>query len=369
MKCLNDARIQAVADNEASAEDIAHAVSCATCGRLVRDREARTAAIVSAMNALAPPPQAVSRRVEQTVASGAGTGATRLRNPGSPPRAWRPAVWSAGAVAAATLVVILFVVPMFKGPSTVSASEVLARSAGRLAERLTTGVEYLEYELTLDGMPRELMPDHPDGAYRVKQLIDHDTPGRYYLATYAPDGRVLTALAQDPVAHRRVMTIRVEDQPFRFEVSLPDDMTMSAPEMERLHMQASVTMMQASGNQQLQVIEHGGERQYLIEVPRVSGQALNDIWDLVEARVLIDASDYHIVEFAVKGTFLRQPYSVSYRLISRAIAAQMSVPAGEFEVPDDGGAIRIDGDGSAIPLRDALVLALRELARAKQAHR
>ncbi|HSC29179.1 MAG TPA: hypothetical protein VLD67_18020 [Vicinamibacterales bacterium] len=330
-------------------------------------REATTAAIVNTVNVPAPVPQALARRVEQAVVRGAGAGATRLRTPGSPRQAWRPAVWSAGAVVAATLVAILFLVPLFKGPTTVSAAEILARSAGRLAERVTTGVEYLEYELTLDGIPREMMPDHPDGSYRVKQIIDHDTPGRYYLATYAPDGRVLTAVAQDPATHRRVMSLLVEDQPFRFEVSLPEKPTLSLPEMERMHMQASVAMMQASGNQQLQVIEMGGERLYLIEVPSVSGQTLNDIWDLSEARVLIDATDYHIVEFAVKGTFLKQPYSVSYRLISRTVAAQMDVPAGEFDVPADGSAIRIDGDGSAVPLRDALVLALRELARLKQA--
>ncbi len=158
-------------------------------------------------------------------------------------------------------------------------------------------------------------------------------------------------------------------QLFRFDVALPPGMTLSPPEMERLHMEASVRMMQASGDQQLQVVERGGETHYMIEVPKVSAQIQNDVWDLAEARVLVDASDYHVVEFGVKGTFLKQPYSVSYRLISRAIAAQMSVQPSEFELPADGSAIRIDGDGSAIPMRDALVLALRELARTRQARK
>jgi hypothetical protein len=215
-------------------------------------------------------------------------------------------------------------------------------------------------------MPREMMPDHVDGAYRVKQVIDHDTPGRYFLATYAPDGTVLSAVAQDPANHTRAMTLRVEGQLFRFDVTLPPNIILSPPEMERLHMEASVRMMQASGDQQLQIVDRDGERFYLIEVPKVTTQIENDVWDLTEARVLVDAHDYHIVEFSVRGRFLKQPYSVSYRLISRAIAAQADIGADEFEVPSDGSAVRVVGDGSAIPMRDALVLALRELARVRQ---
>ena len=369
MNCLNDTRIQAVADKEAPASDVQHAATCARCGSLVRQREEQMAAIANAMNGMTTVPLEVGRRMEMAMARGASAGATRLRDLDPRRRLLHPAVWSGGAVAAATLLAIFVVVPMFTGPTTVSASEVLARSAVQLADQATTGVEFLEYELTLDGMPREMMPDHVDGAYRVKQVIDHDTPGRYFLATYAPDGSVLSAVAQDPVNHRRVMTLRVEGEVFRFDVTLPPGMTLSPPEMERLHMEASVRMMQASGDQQLQVVERGGETHYMIEVPKVSAQIQNNVWDLAEARVLVDASDYHIVEFGVKGTFLKQPYSVSYRLISRAIAAQMSVQASEFELPADASAIRIDGDGSAIPMRDALVLALRELARSRQARK
>lgn len=364
MKCLNVASIQAVADREASAGEMAHAASCARCAGLVREREARTAFIVSAMNAVPSLSPAVGRRVEHALARGSGTGATRLRST-DPKAAWRPVVWSAAALAALTILGVLFVAPALKGPSTVSAAEILARSAGRLAERLTTGVEYLEYELTLDGMPRDLMPDHADGTYRVKQIIDHDTPGRYHVAAYGPDGRVLTAVAQDPANDRRVMTLRVEDQPFRFEVTLPDHMTLSPPEMERLYMETCVRMMQVSGDQQLQVIGSADGTQYLIEVPKVSAETLSAVWDLEEARVLIDATDYHIVELSAKGRFLKQPYSMSYRLISRAIATQAN--ASEFDLPGDDSAIRIGGSGSAIPVRDALVLALRELARVKQA--
>jgi len=163
------------------------------------------------------------------------------------------------------------------------------------------------------------------------------------------------------------MAVQLEGQWYRFELTVPENVTLSPPEIERLHMQASVAMMQASGNQQLQVIESGSGRQYRIQVPRVSAQTPNAVWDLEDAQVVIDATDYHIVEFAVKGTFLKQPYSVSYKLIRRAVMTQAEVPAGTFEAPRDPGAIVIRGEGSAIPARDALVGALRELARAKQA--
>jgi hypothetical protein len=311
-------------------------------------------------------PPGVSRRVEQALAEASRHGATRLRDAGAA-QPWRRAAWSAAAVAAATLVAIVLVAPAIRDSTTVSASEILARSADRLAQPATSGVELLEYELTLDGVPRAMMPDHVDGAYRVRQVIDHDQPGRYFVATYDASGRLHSSVAQDPANKRRVMTVRLEDQAYRFEFTLPSDVMLSPPELERLHMEATVGMMQASGAHDLQVIETAAGRQYRIEVPHVNAQAANAVWDLTEARVVVDADDYHIVEFAATGTFLKQPYSVSYRLISRALAKHLEVRESDFDLPPDADAIRFQGDGSAIPLRDVVVLALRELARARRA--
>ncbi len=206
-----------------------------------------------------------------------------------------------------------------------------------------------------------MMPDHADGLYRVKQIVDHDANGRYLLATHGPDGRLLSAVAQDPATRRRVVALLIDDQPYRFGFSVPDSVALSLPEIERLHMQASVAMMQTSGDKHLQVLDTPAGRQYRIQVPQVSAQTPTAVWDLSQAEVVIDASDYHVVEFAVKGTFMKQPYSVSYRLIARSVDAQ--VPADAFEVPHDPRAIEIDGEGSAIPARDVLVASLREYAR------
>ena len=367
MRCLNDVQVQAVVDGEAAHDVRQHAAACPRCSGRVRDRETLTASIGQAMNIAVSVPPALARRVEQALTDGSTQGATRLRNNRPQRLLWRRAAWSGAAVATATLVAIVFVAPVIRGPATVSAAEILAKSVSRLTERVTDGVEYLEYELTLDGVPREMMPDHVDGSYRVRQVIDHTTAGRYLVAAYDASGALTTLVAQDPASRRRTMLVRLNQQPFRFEFTLPEHMMLSPPEIQRLHMEASVAMMQVGGDQRLQVIESSTGRQYRIEVPRLTAVTPNAVWDLTEAQVVVDANDYHIVEFAVKGTFLKQPYSVSYRLISRAIAARVSVDAAEFEVPHDPGAIAIEGEGSAIPARDVAVVALRELARAKQA--
>jgi hypothetical protein len=352
-------------DREAARDALAHVESCARCQERVRERARLVAEIGQAINVPLAVPPALSRRVERTLAESPVSGATRLRHDGAPGSSWRRAAWSVGGVVAATLVGVLFVAPMVKGPATVSAAEILARSANRLAQPVTSGVEFLEYELTLEGVSREMMPDHTDGTYQIRQLIDHDTPGRYMLATYRPDGVLLSSVEQDPRLRKRVVTVRVEDQPFRFEFTIPDDVTLSLPEMERLHMQASIAMMQASGNQLLNVVDTPAGRQYRIDVPQVVAESPTSVWDLAEAQVVVDATDYHVIEFAVKGTFLRQPYSVSYRLKTHAVAA--SVMPDALVTPPDPRAITIQGDGSAIPARDVMMAALAEVARMKQA--
>jgi hypothetical protein len=378
---LNDSHIQALADGEPLPEAAAHAAGCAACAARVRERQALMAALTSAVNvpAIMPPPLAerVSSRL-QAEATGLGAsdatglrGGTRLRT--SNTRSFRlqaEGKWilSGLAVAAATIVAVLFVAPAIRKPdSTVSASEILARSASHLSAVVTSGVEVLEYEVVLDGVPKEMLPDQVDGTYRVWQAIDHDVPGRFRFASYAPDGRMLTSIAEDPLKKRRVASFITEGQAYRFDVSLPANTTnMSLPEMQQLHMQASIAMMQASGNQLLETLDGPNGRMYRIEVPRVSGPGTNPVWDLSEARVLVDARDYRITEFAVRGSFLKQGYSMSYKLISHVLGA--SVKADAFDVPAQAGEIVISGEGTAVPTHDVVVLALRELTKMKQGH-
>jgi hypothetical protein len=367
---LNDERLQALADGEGRPDDRAHAASCPFCGARLRDRAARMASIEAALNPSIDLP--ASLRVPLDADGMAGeSGATRLRS--IPPsrgfylqtesrRRW---VY-AGIGVAATIVAVLFVFPAVRrSESTVSASEILAKSASRLTA-VTRGVEVLEYELTLGGVPKEMIPDQIDGTYRVWQAIDHDVPGRFRFASYAADGRMFSSIAEDPLTKHRVAAFTSEGQAYRFDVTLPPDTrNLSLPDMERLHMEASIALMQASGNQLLETIDGPSGRQYRIEVPRVAGPGTNPVWDLTEARVLIDARDYSVVEFAVQGSFLKRPYTMSFRQISHVTGA--SLPPDAFQVPPQPGEIVVTGDGTADAVHDVVVLALRALAQAKPA--
>lgn len=362
MTCLNDSHIQALADGEAAPEAARHAAACARCADRVRERIQLMGAIRQAIDVPAAVPPSLARSVDAVLH---GTGGTRLRTQSGRFDVSRR--WSYGmAVAAATVIAVLFVTPAIKGPdATVSASEILAKSASQLSTAVK-GIELLEYKLVLDGVPKEMMPDGADGAYRVQQAIDHDVPGRFRFASFGPDGQMLTSIAQDPATNRRVMAFSVEGQPYRFEVSLPaKNAGMSLPEMERLHMEASIAMMQASGNQLVETIDGPHGKLYRIEVPSVSGPGTSPVWDLTQARVLIDARDYRVTEFAVSGSFLKQAYSLSYTLIAHSVVG--SVPPDTFVVPPQPGQIVITGEGSHVPTHDVVLLSLRELTKLKQA--
>ncbi len=370
MKCLNDSEIQAVADGEGADEIRQHARTCARCGERVRNREQAMSAVSQSLRASVEMPIATHRRVTQALSDGGDRSSTRMRGGatrlryGARSRRGR-AFWSAVAVAAATLLVVFVILPMMKGPTTVSASEILAASANRLAQQPTDGVEFLEYELAIEGVPLELTPDRTNGKYRVRQVIDRSRAGRFLVSTHADGGALLSAVGQDPASGRRTMIVRLDGQAYRFNFTIPANASMSIPEMERLHMEASVAMMQASGVQRLQVIDGPAGRQYRVDVPQVRATSQGAVWDLSEAHLVVAADDYRVIEFAVKGMFLKQPYSLSYRLLNREVKTQAELAGDEFDVPNEPGAVTLEGEGSAIPAGDALIVALRELAKSR----
>jgi hypothetical protein len=378
MTCLNDTQIQAIVDREAAPHDVQHAAGCRRCEERVREFETRASAVERAMAVPAGMPAALAARVRQAVENGqahlrdsesAGRydgqarGATRLRRVPAAKPLWLRAGWSTAAIVAAAIVAFVFVIPSIRGPQTVSAAGILAESATRLSQIPASGVEVREYELTLDGMPRELIRDHPDGVYRIRQAIDHGKPGRFRFASYTSDGKLLTSIAQDPVTRNRVTIMRADDQYYRFEFIIPPSDVPSLPEIERLHMEASIRMMQASGQHLLQETQVDGLKHYLIEVPQVNTANAKAVWDLTHARVLVDATDFRVSEFHASGTFLQQPYTISYKLLTRDVVS--SAPPNTFEVPHQEGEVVISGEGTANPAGDALFAALRELAKAR----
>jgi hypothetical protein len=371
MTCLTEAEIQAVADHEAGEPARAHAEECASCHARVSEQLRRLAAVTGLLGPPSAMPTPLVQRVEQALRVAphpdpALRGATRLRaDSGRRASFWRPAL--AASLAAAAVLVVMLVIPGLDGPGTVSASEVLAQSLAQLS-RSATGVELREYELILDGVPKEVMPDQENGTYRIQQIIDHTSPGRYRMSTYGPDGTLLSAISEDPALHRRTSLVRLEGLVYRFEFDVAEAPQLSLTDVERLHNEATVAVMQASGEKSLRVLDGARGKSYLIEIPRVSPPTQAPLWDLHEARVLIDAADYRIRELSVRGMFLKRPYSISYTLTRRGIRPASEVAREEFEVPEETGAVVLRGAGTQNPMRDALAVTLRELAEARAEH-
>ena len=73
-------------------------------------------------------------------------------------------------------------------------------------------------------------------------------------------------------------------------------------------------MMQASGNQLVETLDGPPASCIASKCRATAGPGNSPVWDLTEARVVIDAVDYRVTELAVSGSFLRQPYSLSYQL-------------------------------------------------------
>jgi hypothetical protein len=367
MTCLTDGEVQALVDGEAGAGEQAHAAACESCAARVREQRRRVEALLKAVGGEPVVPAGLESRVRGALEGDSHVrGATTLR--GETPQAggWRRLGWRAALAAAAALIAIVVVAPMIGGPATVSASEVLNKSLQALSRPAATGVERLEYELTLDGIPREFMPVPASGTYRIEELIDRDHAGRYRMSTFDAEGRIVSAVSEDPAAGRRTSVMLVDGRPFVFDFKTAAAPALSLLELERTHMEASVTMMQASGDQKLTEVADASGKSYLIQIPRVSPTRTEAVWDLQEARVLIDAEDFRIKEFSARGTILKQPYSVSYRLIRREARAAGEVAAAEFEIPSEPEAIVLTGRGTANPARDVVIAALREVARTRE---
>ncbi len=127
MTCLNDIQIQALADGEAGADAGRHALECAACAARVKARAALMASIERSIDVPVNVPASLARSIEGSFGAGIkeARGATRLLATDSRGK-W---LYSAAAVAAATLIAVLFIAPAIKQPgSTVSASEILAKS-------------------------------------------------------------------------------------------------------------------------------------------------------------------------------------------------------------------------------------------------
>jgi hypothetical protein len=356
MGCLTDADVQAVADDEATELARTHAAGCDRCRDRVNDRRQLVAQLVSleANDDLRP---GFEGRLRAAVDSGrAVRGATVLRD--SPAGSWRRAgLVSAVATAAVIAVVVFGALPHLGAPTSLSAAEILSRSLKTLTA--ATGIERLEYELIVTGVA--------EGGHRIEHLIDHEHPTRYRLMEYGSDGLVHSAIAQDPFSGRRSQLVRMDGQNFIVTVTTSQPLP-SVPQMAQAQMEAVIAMMQATADQKLTVVDTAEGRQYVIEIPAVIPNGSAATLDLYQARAVIDERDFRIREFSASGALLKQPYSLSFRLISRDALPPSSVSAEEFAIHAAPGDIVLEGEASDEPLSDVLNTALREIGRLKAGH-
>ena len=125
-------------------------------------------------------------------------------------------------------------------------------------------------------------------------------------------------------------------------------------------------MMQATSDQNLTVVDAPGGKQYVIQMPPVTPKAgAAGVFDLYRARAVIDARDFRLREFEASGALLKQPYTVSVKLIRQVTRQSAEVSPAEFEIqpgPDD---VVFEGEATNDPIFDMMGAMLRELGRTK----
>jgi hypothetical protein len=363
MSCLNEAQIQAVADDEATESHREHVRGCSICSARVSEARAAVKQFAQALSQLPVPPALGWRVRTATPAADGRAGATTLR--AQLPAARRPAWLFAGAAAAAAVLAWLFIVFPSVDPGTnLRAAEILDRSLQALTRH---GVERLEYELTIETSgqaPLDARSALTSGAdqYRIDQLIDHDT-GRWRLARFAPDGTLLNGIAENPATGTREAVLRLDGRTFRFEFAIEDADRVALWNEQRRYAESMIRLVQASGAHVVREETVADERRYVVELPDAGRDAASPLFDLQHARVVVDANDYHIVEFAAGGAALGEELSIRYRLIQRIVGASLE-PASAFAlVGADDEVIERRGKGTRDIPGDMLSLLLRELGR------
>ena len=355
-KCLNEAQIRAVADEEAHASERQHADTCDACRARVEAARGAAHELSSMVASLSVPASlndaALLRRHRRS-------GATTLRD-----RQFRPNVrlWAtAGAVAVAVLLVV-FALPPLDAPRAISAAEILDRSLKTL--NATSGIELREFDLDVK-LPS--LGAARSGTYRIEQLVDHDTPGRYRAVWYAPDGTLAEGISEEPAAGRRTVVVTVDGQPFAFRLTSSSRRDVSLRDIERHHIQVVIRLLQVTAGQTLREIDEHGAKRYVVELPAIAGDANESgLWELNRARAVIDANDYQILELSAAGSYLGEAFSLAFRLRNRQTWSSAEVPPSRFELPAASNAMVIDGVSTDDVGRDLLAAALRELSRSRR---
>jgi hypothetical protein len=360
--CLDEARVRTTADGEADATTGEHLAFCAECRRRV-DEAREALAEIERLTATVPVPPTLASRVTRAVTQPHAPegGATTLRE--LPRHAWRRRAWGSAIAVAAGILIIVLMMPAIDAPRQLSAAEILGRSLQTLTP--AGGIERREFDLALQ-LPA--VASIENGTYRIDELIDHDAPGRYRVSKYAPDGALLSAMSEDMVARRREVLFRVGGELFGFTFTLDPAQRRGVRDLERQHVEGVIRLLQAMAGQTVAEIDAAAGKRYVVELPSLSGgQATTGLWDLREARVVVDGESFSIVEAVASGSYLGEPFSVSFHLRRRDVRPSGAVSPREFELPHDPTVIAIAGAGTEDVARDVLTATLSELARTRHA--
>src|SRR5262245_19163576 len=349
MGCLTDVEVQAIVDDEATDASSEHVLTCVSCQRRIDERRGQMRAITEAIGAAGDVPSGLEARLRHAMTSDQVVrGATVLR--GSRSSSWFRSGWlSAAATAAVVALIIFFVLPKFGAPTQLSASQVLERSLQTLSK--TTGVEALEYELSVEGVS--------GGPFRITQLIDRANPNHYRIASYGADGALQTAISQDPDRKERTQVIQVDGRNYVVKVPGIRQPVLSLPQMGQALLESVIGMMQATSDPTLTEQDTANGRVYIVETPQ--GQARGGATlDLYHARAVISADDFRVRQFEGSGSLLRQPFSVSFTLITQRVLdaslADFAIEPGSDDVVLNG----VPGDG---PIEELLATIVREMGR------
>jgi hypothetical protein len=360
--CLDNSEIRMAADGEANSRVMEHVASCPACSARVATATRATDELKRMADDVPVPPELEARVLHSAAAVDvrSRTGSTTLR-PGHA-RSWVRPAWVSGLALAGTVVAFMFFMPVSNAPATLSASEILGRSLETWAPG--TGTELLEFDLTVD-VPA--IAGIENGTYRVEQLIDHDTPGRFRVTRYAPSGELVGAVSEDVAAGRRAVLMPTRAGTFAFTFAIQPQHGIGLRDIERHHVQAMLRILQTLAGDTVTETSEGGSRRYIVELPPIASAAGQSLWQLAAARVVVDATSFEVLEAKASGAYMGDPFSLSFGLRRRQVRPTASVPASEFELPANPSAIAIDATGTDNVAHDVMLAALEELARHRQA--
>jgi hypothetical protein len=350
-RCLSDDELQAIADGESRSDSHPHTTECPRCAGRLEARRRMTGRLVDAAGTEGLPDavrDAMRARLDRG-AAGAPRGATTLR----PVRHALGWVWAGGAALAIALLFFLVVVPGVDRQTTVSAAEILGRSRTALGAHVT-GIEVLTYDLALEGLLGDLIPQDHAGRFTVEETIDHDREGRYRIVKLAANGQVVEGAADDALRRTRVRYLRANGNGFLFRFTAEEPTALSAPALKRAVLQTLITLMQTSSGQTLRELQRDGEACYQVEI-RESLVPAGLPFALERARAVVTAADARLVEFSAAGSVADRPFTIDFALRSREMRPAESARDGDFDIAAQPGDVVLEGNitiASSNPLWD-----------------